>query len=126
MLFLDNLYTITSQTPLDDVAVQYQIRLNPASVIFRAHFPGEPIMPGACIVQLVQELYMHWRQSEVEIAKVNNLKFLSVISPDAVLDLDVRIEVKKQEDALIHIKADITRGDVDYTKMSLLLHSQQP
>ena len=122
MLFLDNLYTITSQSPLSDDSVQYQIRLIPESVIFGAHFPGEPIMPGACIVQLIQELFMHWRGCEVEIAKVNNLKFLSVISPDAVLDLDVRIEVKKQDDALTHIKADITRGGVDYTKMSLLLH----
>lgn len=101
-----------------------QIRLNPESVIFKAHFPGEPIMPGACIVQMVLELFMTWTKRDVEIAKVNNLKFLSVISPDEVLDLDVVIEIKKEEEGQVSIKADITKDGSDFTKMSLLLNSK--
>lgn len=101
-----------------------QIRLNPESVIFKAHFPGEPILPGACIVQMVLELFMTWTKRDVEIAKVNNLKFLSVISPDEVLDLDVVIEIKKEDEGQVGIKADITKEGSDFTKMSLLLNSK--
>lgn len=124
MIFLDNLYTVVSSNEESASRVCMQIRLNPESVIFKAHFPGEPIMPGACIVQMVLELFMIWTKRDVEIAKVNNLKFLSVISPDEVLDLDVVIEIKKEEEGQVSIKADITKDGSDFTKMSLLLNSK--
>lgn len=79
-------------------------------------------MPGACIVQMVVELFNTWQQCEAEVAKVVNLKFLSVISPDAVSQLDVVIEIKKQEAQTVQIKADLVAGDTEYTKMSLLLN----
>lgn len=124
MIFLDNLYTIVSTHEESASRVHMQIKLNPESVIFKAHFPGEPIMPGACIVQMVLELFMTWTKRDVEIAKVNNLKFLSVISPDEVLDLDVVIEIKREEEGQVSIKADITKDGSDFTKMSLLLNSK--
>ena len=123
MIFLDNLYTIVSTPEESTEAVRFQIRLNADSVIFKAHFPGEPIMPGACIVQMVQEMFSVWTKREVEIAKIVNLKFLSVIKPDEVLDLDVAIKIKKEEDQQVHINADIVKDETTYTKMSLLLHT---
>lgn len=124
MIFLDNLYTVVSTQEESTTRVRMQIRLNPESIIFKAHFPGEPILPGACIVQMVLELFMTWTKRDVEIAKVNNLKFLSVISPDEVLDLDVVIEIKKEEEGQVSIKADISKEGSDFTKMSLLLNSK--
>lgn len=123
MILLDNLYTIVSTPEESTEAVRFQIRLNADSVIFKAHFPGEPIMPGACIVQMVQELFSVWTKREVEIAKIVNLKFLSVIKPDEVLDLDIAIKIKKEEDQQVHINADIVKDETTYTKMSLLLHT---
>ncbi len=124
MIFLDNLYTIVSTPEESTEAVRFQIRLNADSVIFKAHFPGEPIMPGACIVQMVQELFSVWTKREVEIAKIVNLKFLSVIKPDEVLDLDIAIKIKKEEDQQVHINADIVKDETTYTKMSLLLNAK--
>lgn len=123
MILLDNLYTIVSTPEESTEAVRFQIRLNADSVIFKAHFPGEPIMPGACIVQMVQELFAVWTKREVEIAKIVNLKFLSVIKPDEVLYLDIAIKIKKEEDQQVHINADIVKDETTYTKMSLLLHT---
>ena len=125
MLFLDNLYAVVASAEEGTQSVNFQVRLNPESAIFKAHFPGEPIMPGACILQMVQELYMMWTKRDVEIAKVNNLKFLSVISPDVVQELNVVLEVKKEEADMIHLKADVVDGQTDYTKMSLTLHDRQ-
>lgn len=123
MTFQNNLYTIVSDTLIPEGRKKvYRIRLIPESIIFKAHFPGEPIMPGACIVQMVQELATDWIGSEMEIAKVSNLKFLNVISPDAILELNVALEVKKEEASQIHLKADLSEGCVDYTKMSLILN----
>lgn len=121
MIFLDNLYSVVSAHAEGDTAFRYTIDLIPDSVIFSAHFPGEPIMPGACIVQMVEELYDLWTQRSTTLLKVNNLKFLAVISPTAVSSLDVCLEVKAEDASATHIKADIIAGDVVYARMSLIL-----
>lgn len=121
MIYLDNLYSVVSAHAEGNTAISYTIDLLPDSVIFKAHFPGEPIMPGACIVQMVEELYDLWTQRTTTLRKVNNLKFLAVISPTSVSTLDVCLEVKAEEADATHIKADIMAGDVVYTRMSLIL-----
>ena len=55
MLFRNNLYFIDAAQRTEDGAV-YTLRLNPDHVIYKAHFPGEPITPGVCILQIGQEL----------------------------------------------------------------------
>lgn len=122
MIFLNNLYNIVSSTEESSAAARFKISLIPESEVFRAHFPGEPIMPGACILQVALELYNRWKQCEAEISKVTNLKFLSVISPDKVTKLNVSIEIKKQEEGQTSIKVDFYDADTEYTKMSLQLH----
>ncbi len=125
MIFLNTLYTIVSKIEQNGNAVGYQIRLMPESVVFAAHFPGEPILPGACIVQIVLELCNSWKGQVMEIVKVGNLKFLSIISPQEVLDLQINLECKSQEEDAMQIKAEITDGSKEYSKMSLTLKIQE-
>ena len=121
MILFDKLYTITS-VEASAASVCYKIHLNPDHVIYQAHFPGEPITPGACIVQIAQELASMWLQCELEIAKIINLKFLSVIKPEEVLDLDIILEIKKDDENGIQFRGSFVKGDTEYTKMSLLCH----
>ena len=59
----------------------FRLRLNPEHFIYQAHFPGEPITPGVCILQIGKELLAELLQESLEITHVKNVKFLSVISP---------------------------------------------
>lgn len=125
MILLDHLYNVVASTSETDTCRRYQIRLLPESAIFKAHFPGEPIMPGACIVQLVQELFGLWKGEECLVVKVNNLKFLQVISPDQVTELEVILTQKFDEvTSETNVKADVINGQIVYTRMSLQLRAQ--
>ena len=124
MIFLDNLYTAGVMTSKSDTQVSCDVRLKAESIIFKAHFPGEPIMPGASIVQMVVELYGLWRGGEYEICRVNNLKFLSVISPAEGLDLEVQLEGASSDAGIVQLKAEVKRGELVYTKMSLTLKAR--
>ena len=50
-------------------------------MIYQAHFPGNPITPGACIIQIAQELYEQLCGHSVEILEVKNAKFLKTMTP---------------------------------------------
>lgn len=77
----NNLYRIKDKQ-WDGHTGSYLLTLNPESVIYQAHFPGEPITPGVCIVQMGKEILEDATGMKMEITSVKNVKFLSIISPD--------------------------------------------
>lgn len=55
------------------------IVLNVQHPIYKAHFPDKPITPGACLVQIAEELLQQ------QIVRITNLKFLQIVPPTAEL-----------------------------------------
>ena len=51
----NSLYQITGKET-NGTAVSYDLQLDASHVIYQAHFPGEPITPGVCIIQIAKEL----------------------------------------------------------------------
>jgi 3-hydroxyacyl-[acyl-carrier-protein] dehydratase len=80
MQLLNNLYRILRKN-CSNSFVQYDIRLEASHHIYQVHFPGNPITPGVCIIQTVKELLECHLNRLLNIQKVKNVKFLSVISP---------------------------------------------
>jgi len=59
----------------------FNVILNPDHLIYRAHFPGQPVTPGVCILQMIQELLSEQVGTRLYISKIKNAKFISMISP---------------------------------------------
>ena len=83
MQFLNSLYSIESKE-VSDSSVTYHIFLDGGHVVYRAHFPGNPITPGVCIIQITKELMEDHLKQSLDIQRVKNVKFLRVISPLAI------------------------------------------
>lgn len=97
MQLKNNIYKIIGKEDEGDV-VNYTIQLIPSCFIYQAHFPGEPITPGVCIVQIGKELVEDLLTEQtshsqpLEIIKVKNVKFLSVISPNETKQLVYQVK----------------------------------
>ena len=78
MKLQSNLYTVLSACRQTGVCT---IHLIEDCMIYQAHFPGNPITPGACIIQIAQELYEQLCGHAVEILEVKNAKFVKAITP---------------------------------------------
>lgn len=76
MKLQNNLYNITHRSENS-----FRVALNRDSIIYRAHFPEQPITPGVCIIQIAAELLETLLCRNLELAEVVNAKFLSVINP---------------------------------------------
>ena len=59
----------------------FNVILNPDHLIYKAHFPGQPVTPGVCILQMLQELLSHQEGKQLFIKNIKNAKFISVMSP---------------------------------------------
>jgi len=85
-MLIADLYKIKEDSVKDDVQTT-SIRLNPNNEIFRGHFPGNPITPGVCTLQIIKELTENRTQCSLFMKKASNVKFMAVIDPEKTPDL---------------------------------------
>ena len=119
MTLKDNLYTIISQQEQDGRPA-FRVSINPEWPIYKAHFPGHPITPGVCIVQMVQELLQALLHRELNLQSAKNVKYLAIISPEEVSELNVVFQkIEEQPDDSLKVQAQVLNGENLCTKLSL-------
>lgn len=114
----NELYEIIETLNSDKMAV-VSILLLSDSVIYKAHFPGEPVTPGVCIIKIAMELIEQMFDRPLQLRKVKNVKFLRVITP-VEQTIDYEIQLQKEDDNNLTYQVTVTKDDVVYTKMSLI------
>ena len=80
MKLIDDLYYIIAETCQENT-LTYTVRFNPDHVIYRAHFPGNPITPGVCLVQMATELLERKYDTRLLLYATGNIKFKSPVLP---------------------------------------------
>lgn len=126
MILRNNLYTVIRKEETAG-SLSYVIRLNPDHFIYEAHFPGEPVTPGVCILQMAQELLALEVNENLELKKIKNAKFTAVISPDRSTELIVAfptIEIGKEEVACQCVISNI-QLDLVYAKLSIICRKHE-
>jgi len=117
MILKNSLYVIEGQSVAEGT-VCYDIRLQADHTIYKAHFPGEPITPGVCVIQMAKELLEDYLQRRLTIKAVKNVKFLAVVSP--LQHPCVRYTFRQIQDTADAVTAqvDVSDGDTSMTAIS--------
>ena len=117
MKLRDNLYSISDVQQAPE-SVTHSILLNKDCIIYQAHFPGMPITPGVCIVQIAEELLSDYLQKPLQLTSIRNAKFLSILKPTDHVVL-VHLKAIKQAKGTVSAQAVIDDGeDTVYAKIS--------
>lgn len=119
MILKDQLYTIVRQTETDDKTV-FSVVLNPECFIYKAHFPGNPITPGVCIIQMACELLGNLEGRKLEVTEVKNVKFLNILSPLNNKDVDFVFNSIEHIENKIKARIDVKAGDELFTSISFV------
>lgn len=80
MKLLDQLF-ILDEIDESENGFEAMLQTNPEHPIYAAHFPGNPITPGVCIIQIANELLEKQLGKRLFLKTIKNVKFLSVIIP---------------------------------------------
>lgn len=83
--------------------------------IFNGHFPEQPVVPGACMVQLVKDILEKRLNQTLQLKIANNLKFLELINPQVITNIQLRLAYT-MEDNQIKVNGDLIAEDVVYFK----------
>ena len=116
----DDFFTVKEVVRVDSEAT-YRVALNGDHPIFQAHFAGNPVMPGACIAQMIKELSEECLSGRFFISVVKNMKFLKVISPVENPEVSVQMVYTTQDDGNISVSTVIKEGEDVFSKAVLVL-----
>jgi 3-hydroxyacyl-[acyl-carrier-protein] dehydratase len=114
-MLLGNFFTISEKTATD-TNVSAVIDINATHNIFEGHFPGQPVVPGVCMVQMIKEILETVIETKLQLQKADFLKFLSVINPAVNKTVVVEFAYEKKDGAIVHVNGRIFKNDITFLK----------
>lgn len=118
MILQNNLYSIISHQ--QGIPATFHVRIHPEWPVYEAHFPGHPVTPGVCIVQMVQELLQEHMHRKLTLCSAKNVKYLAIISPEEVAELTVSFQkLDEQPDGSLKVQAQVEGNETLFTKLSV-------
>lgn len=80
------------------------ILINEEHEIFKGHFPGNPIMPGVCMMQIIKELTEQISASSLFMQSLSNVKFMALINPYNTPELRLELDISMTDTDLVKVK----------------------
>lgn len=114
MLQGDFFYITTLQT--EDNIVKALLELNAKHLIFTGHFPGQPVVPGACMMQMVKEIAERVTGKEMRLVKADNMKFLAVIIPAENKMIQMELKLSARENGETGVDAQLLNNTTLFFK----------
>lgn len=108
----DKFYTLLQETPNADGGICYHIEINAQDPIFGGHFPGQPISPGVCNIEMIKECAEKQTGHSLFLNKIKQCKFNHLIIPGESKDLKINLQTEPQADYTYLVKASIYSGDL--------------
>ena len=103
-MLLQDFYTIQSIVKNDDHNYVVVIFTNENHEVFKGHFPGNPIMPGVCMMQIIKELTEQITNTTLVMQSLSNVKFMALINSFVTPELRLELNITTTEDDLVKVK----------------------
>lgn len=94
------------------------ITLDAEHEIFKGHFPGFPILPGVCMIQMITSVLATVFTVDLKLLKADNIKFLSMLNPFENAEISIEITIKDQDSDFVKSNAIIKTTETVVMKFS--------
>ncbi len=120
-MLVTDFYKILSIAQENDEWI-FEIELNPNHKIFDGHFPGQPIVPGVCSLQIIKECAENILQKETRINYISSCKYLTAIDPSVDNKIQIRISLKDTDSDNISLSASGIFQEQGFIKLKAILN----
>ena len=103
-MLLKDFYKVNSLEKNDSQKYSAIIFVNEKHEVFKGHFPGNPIMPGVCMMQIIKELTEQITNSSLIMQSLTNVKFMALINPEVTPELRLELDITTTDEGLVKVK----------------------
>ncbi len=114
---IDDYFSIercTSESPQKGIV---RVRLNPNCRVYEGHFPGTPVSPGVCNIEMIRRCAETIHGHKLRIRTIKQCRLTTLMTPLSHPQADVSIELHEKEPSVYHLTASI--GEVEMTYLTL-------
>jgi 3-hydroxyacyl-[acyl-carrier-protein] dehydratase len=111
----DSFYTVRNLQSAEN-KLEATLHFNAGHVIFSGHFPGQPVVPGVCMVQMVTELAAKIVGRPLTLRNGQDIKFLRVIDPRVDATVQATVQLQPTTDGQLPVQASLFSGDTVFFK----------
>ena len=115
MKLLNDFFKIIAVDKLENKFTVH-VEINPAHEIFKGHFPGRPVVPGVCMVQILKEIMGEIFHSDFTMKEASQLKYLAILNPLEVNSFSVEISVLDEDANAIKISGVFQQKNLIFLK----------
>jgi 3-hydroxyacyl-[acyl-carrier-protein] dehydratase len=72
------------------------VTYDPAHPIFSGHFPGQPVVPGVCTMDMIKDMLQTALGQPLLLRSTGQVKFLRLILPDVKPDVAISWQANEQ------------------------------
>jgi 3-hydroxyacyl-[acyl-carrier-protein] dehydratase len=119
-MLLKDFYIINSLENIDAQRYVANIRLNKDHEVFSGHFPGNPVTPGVCMMQIIKELTQEVVDTPLTMKSASNIKFMALINPEVNPELKLELDITLADDNTIKVKNTSYFDDTVVLKLSCI------
>jgi len=95
-MLIKDLYSIVSFEYADS-SIKSELKLNKEHRVFEGHFPGNPVMPGVCMIQIIKELTEKAIEKKLFLSVATNVKFMAIINPEKNDTIMLIVDISEDE-----------------------------
>ena len=107
---LQSLYTI-HDLKYSEREFSANISFDPKHEIFEGHFPGQPVVPGVVLINIIKDICSTIVENDVKLRKGTNIKFLNIIDPRDEATISISGSYTKTDNIQISMNANIRNAD---------------
>jgi 3-hydroxyacyl-[acyl-carrier-protein] dehydratase len=119
-MLLDTFFTIDNITVQDEKTL-FEVLINKDHAVFEGHFPGNPVVPGVFLIQMIREVIEHWQQKKFKIEAADEIKFMNMVIPQHSSRLSLEIQKRAKSEKPFAYSIVVCDGITVFIKMKLYL-----
>lgn len=97
----NDLYQVVAQKTTEaDSSYLFTLKIDPNHKIFEGHFPGQPVLPGVCQIEMVKELLSEIIGRKARLTSSGNIKYIEVVDPTRNPEILVQLTVDQQPEGI--------------------------
>ena len=115
-MLLNDLFSYTELEESSDSLLKFKIEIKANHAVFEGHFPGNPVMPGVCQMEIVKEVMCSYFKRELVFNSVADMKFINMWLPNEATNVFLDISTDAIENGF-KVKAIIYSDTKTFFKM---------
>lgn len=112
----DKLYAIKNITEIAYGSWNSEISLNKDSKVFEGHFPGQPVLPGVFMLEIIASVLSEITSGSRKLVEGDNIKFLSVLDPGVDSNIAVTMNFTISDERIYNVKSELSGNGKTFLK----------